>query len=244
LWRRRLIWRRRIPSWCCNAIIFNSRRVAWAHYREYGLPRHRCRVIYNGENATPSVDPESAAQPCNIASVGRVTGAKGADTLFDAFTAVADAFPQARLTYYGDGPLSDDLKARAQRLGLADRVSFPGYQADHDRVYPNIDIYVQASRRESMSNSVIEAMSRGIPCVVTDVGGLPETVVDGQTGFVIPTDQPQACATAVARLLSDRQTFARFSRAASDRAHRFFDVHKVMRETVEVILGTAPEAII
>ncbi|MBN2560053.1 MAG: glycosyltransferase family 4 protein [Phycisphaerae bacterium] len=244
LWRRRLIWRRRLPAWCCDALIFNSRRVAEAHQQAFGLPRHRFRVIHNGEPARDRTGPQSPSHACNIASVGRVTEAKGADTLLDAFAAVAEEHPDARLTYYGDGPLIADLRSHARRLGLVDRITFPGFRESQDDIYPNIDICVQASRRESMSNSVIEAMARGIPCVVTDVGGLPETVTDGETGFVVPVDEPRACAAAISRLLSDRDTFARFSHAASERARTFFDVHRVMRETIETILGTAPEALV
>lgn len=244
LWRRKLLWRRRIPAWCCNVIIFNSRRVAWAYDQEYGYPRHRCRVIYNGERAWPRVSSPPPSGPRNIASVGRVTEAKGSDTLLDAFAALADRHPHARLTYFGDGPLVPELQSRAQNLGLADRVTFAGYEPSHDQIYPHVDIYVQPSRRESMSNSVIEAMARGIPCVVTDAGGLPETVADGECGYVVPTDRPEACATAISRLLTDRETFARFSKAASQRARRLFDADRVMRETVETILGTAPEAIV
>ena len=243
LWRRRLIWRRRIPAWCCDAIIFNSRRIADAFHREYAYPRHRFRIIPNGEaprdhNRLPPPTP-----PCHLATAGRVTEAKGADVLLDAFAIVAERHPATRLTYYGDGPLVPDLRAKARAMGLGDRVAFPGYRNDREEIFSDVDIYVQPSRREAMSNSVIEAMARGIPCVVSDVGGLPEAVTHGQTGFVVPANEPQACATAICRLLSDRETFARFSRAAGERARALFDIHRVMRETVETILGTAVEGV-
>ncbi len=243
LWRRRLLWRRRVPAWCCDAIIFNSHRVADAHCMTYGLPRHRTRIIYNGETVRDP-DEHARGKPSHIASIGRVTKAKGADVLLDAFAKVADEHPDSHLTYYGDGPLIPELSARADRLGLSDRVSFPGYRPDHDEIFPNIDVCVQPSRRESMSNSVVEALARGIPCVVTDVGGLPETVADGETGFVVPVNRPDRCAAAICRLLKDRETFARFSRAAGQRARKHFDIHHLMRETVDTILGTEPGAIV
>ena len=120
---------------------------------------------------------------------------------------------------------------------MAERVAFAGYCTDRDALYANVDILVQPSRRESMSHSVIEAMARGIPCVVTDVGGLPETVLDGTTGFVVPDGQPPACADALSRLLTERETFARFSRAGRERVRTFFDLRRVMLETVKTILG-------
>ncbi len=242
LWRQRLIWRRRLPAWCCHTIIFNSRRVADGYAHAYGWPRHRFRIIPNGEPSHDRPTAAAARPPRHIATIGRVTEAKGADTVLEAFSLVAERHPDARLTYFGDGPLIPLLRDRAAQQGLRDRVVFAGYQTSHESIYPDVDICIQASRRESMSNSVIEAMARGIPCVVTDVGGLPEAVVHDQSGLVVPPDRPEACAAALSRLLSDRQTFARFSRAAGDRARELFDFHRVMRETVETVLALAPEA--
>ncbi|HVP10229.1 MAG TPA: glycosyltransferase family 4 protein [Phycisphaerae bacterium] len=237
LWRRRLLWRRGVPALCCDAIIFNSRRVAEAYFREYRFPRARCRIIPNGELPRPTDKAALSVPPCNIATVGRVTHAKGCDALLEAFALVSARHPDARLTYYGDGPQIGDLQARSRALGLAGRIAFPGYESDHEKVYPQIDIYVQASRRESMSNSVIEAMARGIPCVVTNVGGLPETVGEGECGFVVPPDEPRACAEAICRLLGDREVFARLGDAAIERVRRHFNLEHVTRQTVETILG-------
>ncbi|MCG8408516.1 MAG: glycosyltransferase family 4 protein [Phycisphaerales bacterium] len=241
LWRRRLIWRRRIPAWCCDAIIFNSERVAKAHFDQARHPRHRVRIIYNGEQACFGGH-ETNGLPCRIASVGRVTEAKGADLLLSAFGRIADRHPRASLTYYGEGPLVPALRVKADTMGLGDRIMFAGYEPNRDTIYKNIDICVQPSRRESMSNSVVEAMARGIPCIVTDVGGLPETVLDGQTGFVVRPDQPEACAEAISRLLTDRETYARFATASLDRVQSVFSLDRIMEDTVNTILGLAPEA--
>ncbi len=237
LWRRRLIWRKRIPAMCCDSVIFNSRRVARLYEQEYGFPADRSRIIPNGEVTGKYRQRALPDRPSRIASVGRVTHAKGADTLLDAFTAIAQRHPHAHLAYYGDGPLMSELDDRARSRGLGDRVDFHGFTPDHEAIYPDIDIYVQASRRESMSNSVIEAMARGIPCVVSDVGGLPETVDEGRTGFVVPANQPERYAEALDRLLSDRQTFARFSDAAIERVRSNFDLAAILRRTVETVLG-------
>jgi glycosyltransferase involved in cell wall biosynthesis len=237
LWRRRLIWRRRLPALCCHAIIFNSRRAAQDYFRDYAFPSSRSVVIHNGERLFGRSPPPRDRAPHRIATVGRVTEAKGADTLFEAFALLAPRHPDVRLTYYGDGPLVTPLQARAQALGLSDRVRFAGYQMDHQQIYSEVDIYVQLSRRESMSNSVIEALVRGIPCVVTDVGGLPETVLDGRTGFVVPGDCPQACADAVERLLETPELWARFAVASCAQAAEQFNIDRLMRRTVETILG-------
>ncbi len=236
LWRQRLIWRRRLPAWCCDAIIFNSRRVAERYARAYGWPRRRFRIIPNGE-PTPARRHEADAPPRHLAAIGRVTAAKGADTVLEAFALVAGRHPEARLTYFGDGPLIPVLRARAAELNLGDRVVFAGYREDRASIYRDVDLCVQASRREALSNSVIEALARGIPCVVTAVGGLPEAVVHERNGLVVPPDRPEALAAALTRLLADPATYARFSRAAAALARERFELGRVMRATVATVLG-------
>jgi len=247
LWRRRLIWRRRIPALCCAAIIFNSRRVAEMHVGQYDLPRARIRIIPNGETVAARTEPRphnlsnapgALDRQARIATVGRLTEAKGADTLLEVFALLARRHAGVRLIYVGDGPLLGDLQARAENLGLRDRVRFDGYQRDHDAIYRNVDVYVQMSRRESMSNSVLEAMARGIPCVVADVGGLPELVADGTNGFVVPPESATACAEAISRLLEEPALYDRMSRASKDRVRTCFDLATIMQQTAQVVLGT------
>ena len=257
LWRRRLLWRRRIPAWASDAILFNSQRVADEYAGAYSWPAGRFHVIPNGEwprdgaavagasapSGTANIDriKERTGAPRGyireMATVGRVTHAKGADTVLDAFALVAAEDPRVRLTYFGDGPLIPELRQKAERLGLAHRVRFAGYQADHESIYGGVDLYLQLSRRESMSNSVLEAMARGIPCIVSDVGGLPETVVDGQTGFVVTPDDPAAAARAMRRLIEDPSMAARMGAAGAARVRERFDIRRVMLETVKTVLG-------
>ncbi len=235
LWRRRIIWRRRLPALCCHRLIYNSRIAAEAYRREYGFPSARACVIPNGE--LPRTRPSARSNPYRIGAVGRITEAKGAGVLLDAFSIVAESRPDATLTYFGDGALIRPLEARVRERGLQDRVRFAGYLPDRDRIYSAIDICVQASQRESMSNSVIEAQSYGIPCVVTRVGGMPEAIEDDGSGSIVPIDDPPACARAIEALLEDRDLYARFSDAASERSARLFDIRRLMRQTVKTILG-------
>lgn len=239
LWQRRPVWRRRIAALWCDVLIYNSHRVATAYQTQLGFPTRRTRVIYNGELPAERRPPRV---PRNIAAVGRVTEAKGADLLLEAFTTVARRNPGSHLTYYGEGPLMTALAARAEAHGLEDRVTFAGYCADRAEIFRNIDLCVQMSRRESMSNSVVEAMARGIPCVVADVGGLPETVADGQSGYVVASGDSAACADAICELLGDRERYTLFAQAAFDRARRLFDIRILLRQTVEAILGIGSEA--
>ncbi|MFQ5430474.1 MAG: glycosyltransferase family 4 protein [Phycisphaerae bacterium] len=235
VWRRRLIWRCRLPALCCHALIYNSDRVADAYAHRYSFPKRRARVIPNGE--FPTQRAPRGRGPLRIAAVGRITRAKGADTVLEAFLLVARKYPGCTLSFYGDGPLAAPLAERARAYGLAGRVRFPGYLAAGAGLWEQVDLCVQTSRREAMANSVIEAMARGIPCVVSDVGGLPETVVHGESGYVVPAGDPRALATALDRLLGDPSRRERFGAAALSRARARFDLRRLMRETVETILG-------
>jgi glycosyltransferase involved in cell wall biosynthesis len=237
LWRRRLRWRVSLPALCCHAIILNSRLVAEEYARIYGLAPGRLHIIPNGERADLPGRVEPSHRPCRIAAVGRVTSAKGADTLLQAFAIAARAHPRIDLTYHGDGPLVPELRRRAAGLGLDGRVHFPGYQPDPGRIYADVDICVQPSWRESLSNSVIEAMARGIPCIVSHVGGLTEAVLHGKTGLVVPPGDVAALATAISSLAADPPARQRLGAAAQARQRSHFALGAVLRRTVEVILG-------
>lgn len=237
LWRRRLILRRRLPALFSHAVIYNSSRVASAYEEQYHFPANRAVVIPNGELSHADDAAQRRSIPTRIASVGRVSRAKGADTLLEAFAIVARRHPEVKLTYYGDGEMIPSLAEKAKSAGLNDRVSFAGYVSSRPEIYKAVDICVQPSRRESLSNTVVEALTRGIPCVVSDVGGMREAVVEGENGYIVATEDANAYAGAISRLISDREQYVRFSRSAMLHARREFDLRKRMRETVKVVLG-------
>lgn len=235
LWRRREVWRYRFPAILSQTLIYNSERVAEAYEREYDFSRGKRCVIHNGARAAGDGLPHGATH--RIATVGRVTEAKGADLLLEAFRAVAREDGEAVLTYFGDGPIVGRLREEAGRAGLDGRVRLAGFVADRDAIFADVDIYVHASRRESMSNSVIEAMARGIPCIVTDVGGMAEAVVDGECGLVAPPGDANALAAAMLRLRRDRGLYDRCAAGALARARLLFDERTNTALSVRAILG-------
>jgi glycosyltransferase involved in cell wall biosynthesis len=236
LWRRRQIRRARFPADCCDAVIFNSRRVADEYAAQYGFDAARSRVIYNGE-VVGAASAGVRGFGRRIGTAGRVTSAKGGDILLDAFSKIAADHPDASLHYFGDGPLVGELRSRADARGLGGRVVFHGYQRDREAVYRDIDFYVQPSLRESMANTVIEAQVRGLPCVVTDVGGMAECVADGQTGWLIPPGDAGGLADALRRAFDACDSYGAMSAAAGQRARGLFEMGRFERETLGAILG-------
>lgn len=160
-----------------------------------------------------------------IGTVKTLAHKYGIDTLMQSFAALTKRLMQnqpelanrLRLVIIGGGPEEAQLRRLAGALGIAPATSFVG-QVPHTEVptYLNgLDIYVALSRfdSESFGVAVLEASACSLPVVVSNVGGLPEVVVDGRTGFVVPRESPGAAASALATLVSEASLRARFGGA-------------------------------
>ena len=130
---------------------------------------------------------------------------------------VLERIPGARLVMAGRGPLAERLRQLADELGIAANVEFPGF-VPHDQVPAlmcGLDVLVNCSvmPSESFGVVIIEASACGLPVVATRVGGVHETCLDGETGFLVPPGDRQALADAIVRLARDPALRARFGRA-------------------------------
>lgn len=123
-----------------------------------------------------------------------------------------------RLWLAGDGPTVKNCEAHAKSLGLSDRVSLIGWHADPRPIYRSADIAVHASRRESLSNFLIEAQAHGLPAVAAAARGVDETFIDGTSGFLIQPDDLDSFAGAVTRLLTQADLRQKMGDAARDHA--------------------------
>jgi len=211
-----------------------------------GLPTRKIRVVYNGinpERLRPngaavaenraqlgvSGDPRNADDRHVVGILASLTPQKGHDTLIRALALVAARWPGVRCAIVGDGPQRQALEELAVSLGLAEQVVFFGYQRRVADFLAACDVLVSASRdNEGCSNSILEAMSLGIPVIATDVGGNPELVKDGHTGYLVPVDDAAALAGAVAHALGDAD--GRRQRAAA--ARRLIDTQFGLRRMV------------
>ena len=111
----------------------------------------------------------------------------------------------AHLVIVGDGPQRSALEAQVDRLGLRERVTFAGQQADVTRWLGALDVFVLPSyANEGVPQALLQAMFAAIPCVTTDAGAIPEIARDGDTAHVVPREDPRALAAAVDAVLDDR----------------------------------------
>lgn len=134
---------------------------------------------------------------------GRLSVEKGVDTLLRAFDAALPSLPQdMRLVVVGDGPDAADFKALASSLGCAPRIEFAGYQTGGalQSYVERASLAISSSRwRENMPYSIVEAFAAGTPVVGTDIGGIPELVDEGKTGFICEPGGVQSMADAISR---------------------------------------------
>jgi L-malate glycosyltransferase len=140
-----------------------------------------------------------------VGSIGRLTPVKDYGCLLQAFAHVNAALSNAKLVLVGDGPERSSLQFLAESLGIAQGVVFCGFQPEPSRFLRIFDVFVLSSMREGISISLLEAMSLGVPVVVTNVGGNPEVVRDGESGILAPAGDDRGLANAIMKMLNDRK---------------------------------------
>ena len=153
-----------------------------------------------------------------ILCLARLHPKKGLDTLLDAMGEV----PGAILWLAGEGELRGALVAQAERLGIADRVRFLGWREDKGALLRAADALVVPSRYEPFGTVVIEGWQAGVPVVAARAAGPAATIRDGETGLLVPIDEPPALAAALRRVLEDRMLALSLALAArQEEAERF-----------------------
>jgi glycosyltransferase involved in cell wall biosynthesis len=217
-------WVNRLRNACLwrmtDVVVVVVEQVAEQVMRLQRIPRSRLCVISNGVATSEEREagsPERRARGAEIrkrmgieqdviviGSVGRLAKVKGYDRLIAAFARLT-SFPAtsaSRLLLVGDGPERESLETIARKFGVAERVTFAGYQSDPRPYYDLMDLFILSSHSEGLSISLLEAMAAGVPVAVTDVGSCRQVVDDGRAGVVLPDDEgrwPQI----LARTLND-----------------------------------------
>ncbi|TSC80399.1 MAG: group 1 glycosyl transferase [Candidatus Peregrinibacteria bacterium Gr01-1014_25] len=161
--------------------------------------------------------------PGCILFVGRLERMKGVDVLIDAFRLLASEFPHAHLRIVGSGSLRRTLERRAADLAATGRITFAGYlPADAVAAeFARAPIFCALSRSEALGNVFLEAQAAGCAVVASRTGGIPDIVVEGQTGLLIPPNHPQEAADALRLLLRKNDLTDRLGKAGADHARKF-----------------------
>ncbi len=171
-----------------------------------------------------------------VGAVGRLSDAKGFDHLLAASALARDRDCSFDLALVGDGPLRDNLAARAQQLGIHDHVHFLGRRSELEHIYPAFDIFVLSSLQEGSPNVVLEAMACGVAVIATDVGGVPELLDDGRVGLLVPAADHETLTDALAgvladaleRLVNDAPLRRRLGNASREHVERQFTLERMV----------------
>lgn len=173
-----------------------------------------------------------------VVAVARLDPVKGVDLLVEAWPTVVGRVPAARLLVVGEGAQRNDLVSSLTASGVLDSVEFLGYRSDVPRILHAADILALPSRSEGLPLAALEALATGVPVVGHAVGGVPELIVDGDNGRLVPP-QPEALASALGEVLTDDDLRERLARRARPSVEglsmRGYAEHleQMYRETVE-----------
>jgi len=172
-----------------------------------------------------------------VGTVGRLVPVKGHAWLLRSIPFVLTEFPAAHFVLVGDGPLREELTWLAEELGIGRHVTFLGTREDVPECLTAFDLFVFPSLNEGMGLALIEAMVLGLPVVATTVGGIPDIVVDGETGTLVPPCDERALAAALVGLLQDPHRRRMYGEAARRRVDKRFDVVSAVR-AIEALYET------
>jgi colanic acid/amylovoran biosynthesis glycosyltransferase len=197
---------------------------------EAGFPAHKLLVHYIGIDRNVFSPSTSAELSHGVLFVGRLVEKKGCEYLLRAMQAVQRTHPLSELTVIGDGPLRSQLEALAQQLKI--RCQFRGTQPTDKvrealgkaRVFSVPSVTGADGDSEGLPTVFAEAQAMGVPVVSTAHGGIPEIVVHGVNGLLVPERDYQSLANALSDLLSDEGLWQSFHHAALERIEQYFDL--------------------
>lgn len=211
-------------------------------YESIGLDKRKCVVIPNwietsdyAEACTPQ--PESSAVV--FLYVGWLVRYKGLYDLLEAVALVHDLIPKARWVLVGGGTEERPLRELAKRLGIREKIEFAGWQAKNNLIayLKRSHVFLLPSHTEGFPNSLLEAMSAGLPVVTTPVGGIPGFMRNGENGILVPPCNPAKLAEAMVRIARDSGLRSRLGRAALQHVRNVHEMKGVIGRIQAMLRG-------
>jgi glycosyltransferase involved in cell wall biosynthesis len=230
-----------------SRVIAITEALARFNVERVGLPPGKVEVIPYGLDDVPAWG-ENPGVPLPggarvLLAICRLTAQKGVDVAVRALAEVRREHGDAVLVVLGEGSERGSLERLAADLGVGEAVFLPGRAGDVSEWLRRSEVLVHPVRWEGFGLAVLEAMLAERPVVASAVSSVPEIVVDGETGLLVPPDDPSALAAAVSRLLVDADLARSYGAAGRERARREFSVDRMAERTLAVYeraCGTSP----
>ncbi len=216
--------------------------------RHYGIPEQKILTILNGVD-TSFFKPDKTLRQATrlqlsfknddivIGTIGRLCSDKNYETLVKVMALVAREHSKVHLVFVGDGPDKKSLMEEVTGLGLENRVRFLGTRYDRLELLNAMDIFILTSISEGLPNTLLEAMSVGLPVVATTVGGIPEVVRTSKEGFLVEPRNPRGLAKPLEQLLQSSELRESIGRAGQRRIRSHFSLEKMVCEYENMYLA-------
>ena len=169
-----------------------------------------------------------------VVSAGRLSPEKGHRFLIDALASIKAEIRDTYFVFCGEGVCQPELENRARELGVLSHCRFVGFRRDMPRIYQAMDFLVLPSLTEGLPNVVLEAFAYERPVVATAVGGVPEVVVDGENGWLVPSQDPEKLAAAITKMIRDSESRKRMGKAGRKKVEREFTFDAQTPQLVEI----------
>ena len=159
---------------------------------------------------------------------------KGHTYLIQASRILKEEAPEIKVIVVGTGSLRLELDEQVQKLGVEDIVFFLGFREDIPRILASLDLFVLSSHLEGLGTSLLDAMASRLPIVATQTGGIPEVVINLETGLLVPPRDPASLARAILTLWKDRDFAARLGQRGFEVVYQKFSAQSMAEKTIEL----------
>ena len=216
-----------------------------ARFLRERFPNRADRIyrVYNGLNLSEFGRTDFSFTPPLIVAVGRLIAKKGFADLIRACGMLAEGGKPFQCEIVGEGPLENELRAQIEQLDLQNRVALSGAKPQREvrrrlaaaSVFVLPSVVDSAGGIDNLPTVIMEAMATALPVISTDIGGIPEMVVENETGFLVQPGDTGALARAVEKMIDDRQLAQRLGRGGYERAQHLFSIEKNVRDLSALI---------
>lgn len=244
---RQNLWNRIRFQSLCDRVVAISEGIRLV-VLEAGIPEDRVRLVHSAVNTSEYRLPRErgwfasefavAEGECALGVVAQLIERKGHAFLLRAMPEILRRFPRCKLLFFGKGPAEAYLRKLVESLGLTGVVTFVGFRDDLPRILPNLDLVVHPALNEGLGVSLLQVAACGVPIVAAAVGGIPEIIIDGQTGWLIPPSDSQAIEEAVCEALGTPDLRDRIVRAALEHVEANFGLSQMVEGNLRVYFDT------